>query len=288
MPRNTVIHQKRKEKKRAERKKLGVFAGIGLGVCALLIGLLAWGSHHPSVSISSVEVEGAKVVDVDAVANVVYEELEGNNAFIWNRANMVWYPKDDIIARILKEFPRIKTVSVHRNSTTKITIEIIERAPAYVWCDGSYLEYEQDAALVGETYQPTCYFADREGFIFDSAPVFSGALFVTWFGGVSADNPLGARVREEETFTRALAVMDMMRTLGLSPTQYEFRGDDGYVFFEHGGYIVYPLSVSSEVLHTDLVAVLESLGESMDWEYLDMRFGNKVFFKEKEEGENVE
>ncbi len=284
-----IIRQKRKAKKRAQQKKLGVFAGIGIGALVLIIGLLAWGSHYEGVSISSVTVEGVKVVDADAVASVAYQELKGNNFLIWNRANMLWYPKKDIVADIQEVFPRVKDISVRRTSMTAIAIEITERAPAYVWCEGSYLNRERDAALVGdEKYTPTCYFTDREGFIFDTAPTFSGAAYLTWYGGKGEGSPLGSYIADENVFEHTLSVVEMTRASGLLPVHVEFRDNDGYIFFDDDTYLMYPLDVSLDSFATDIAAVLEKIDENTKWEYLDMRFGNKVFFREKGEGENVE
>jgi hypothetical protein len=287
MHRYTTIHRKRKEKRREEHKKFGVFFSISVACVCGIIGLLAWGSHHNAVSVSSVRVEGVKTIDEESVISMAQQELEGNNFLIWNRANMLWYPKKDIVADIQEAFPRAKDISLRRTSMTAIAVEITERTPTYVWCEGSYIDYEQDAALVGETHQPTCYFADCDGFIFDSAPVFSGAAYRTWYGGEVTHTPLGAYIANSDVFARSVAVMDTLSALGLSPIKHEFRGEDGYVFFEDDTYFMYPLDAELEALGADVRAVLESLEENTDWEYLDMRFGNKVFFREKGE-ENVE
>ncbi len=285
MRRHTLIHRKRKEKRRKEHKKLGVFFGIGvLGMCCI-VGLLAWGSHHEAVSIRSVKVEGVKTIDEESVIDLAQQELEGNNFLMWNRANTLWYPKNDIITRIMETFLRVDTLSVKRENMTAIIIDITERVPVSLWCEDSYIDRERDKALIGEEYTPTCYFVDTEGFIFDEAPLFSGSAFFQWYGGEVEKEAVGTYIAPDEVFENTVAVVERVEEGGLIGVRHEFRGEDGYLFFEDDTYLMYPLDVNPDKVGTDIIAVLESLEENTDWEYLDMRFGNKVFFREKGEAE---
>lgn len=281
MRRHTTIHRKRKEKRRKEHKRLGVFFGIGILCVCSIIGLLAWGSHHNAVSIRSVKVEGMKTIDENSVIGIVEKELEGNNWLIWNRANILWYPENDTITQILEVSPRIENVSIHRDGLTAIVVVVTERVPAYLWCEESYIDRERDRALIGEDYIPTCYFVDSKGFIFDGAPLFSGSTFFVWYGGGMDGEIIGEYIVAGDVFENAVSVVNRVKESGLNPTQHEFREGDGYLFFEDDTYLTYPLDIDPDTLGTDVMAVLKSLEGNTDWEYLDMRFGNKVFFQEK-------
>jgi hypothetical protein len=281
MHRHTAIHRKRKEKRREEHKKFGVFFSISVVCVCGIIGLLAWGSHHNAVSVSSVRVEGVKTIDEESVISMAQQELEGNNFLIWNRANTLWYPKSNIMTRVSETFPRVNTLSVKRENMTTIVISIAERVPTSLWCEDSYINRERNEALVGEEYTPTCYFVDDKGFIFDEAPLFSGSAFFEWYGGETHGEVIGEYIIASEIFERVVLIVEYVKESGLNPVRHEFSGEDGYLFFEDDTYLMYPLDVEPEALGTDVRAVLESLEESTDWEYLDMRFGNKVFFREK-------
>ncbi|MBC8465326.1 MAG: hypothetical protein H8D63_03085 [Parcubacteria group bacterium] len=287
MRRNAFIHKKQKEKKRAQQKKFGVSVGVGVFCTCLIIGLLAWGSHHSAVSIGSVRVEGIKTIDVGGVIEIAKKELNGNNLLVWNRANTLWYPKSDIIARLAETFPRANTISVKREGMTAITINITERVPTSLWCEDSYIDRERDKALTGEEHTPTCYFVDTKGFIFDEAPFFSGSTFFEWYGGGVEGESIGEYIVADEVFNTVSAVVERAREVGLNPMRHEFRGEDGYLFFDDDTYLMYPLVVNPDALGTDIVAVLESLEEDVDWEYLDMRFGNKVFFRDKKDHDDT-
>ena len=164
-----------------------------------------------------------------------------------------------------------------------------------------------------------CYFLDKTGYVFSEAPDFSGYVYFTYYGTLLKSDslrlyrgkqPIGKRFLPPEKFAALNDFVGVVRRLDLYPVMYEKQenGTSLLILEDQGRDVVSgtlrfntrdDLSLVaanlSEIVETgalfrqqgvepDSVETLvasESATGSKDFEYIDLRYGNKVYFKFK-------
>ena len=137
---------------------------------------------------------------------------------------------------------------------------------------------------------------DDTGYVFDEAPYFSGEVYFKFYGlgSIHADNPAGFYF-SEQNFKQLTAFKDVLISMGLKPVIINIlKNGDIELFLARGN-----SSKSGPKIifksDADLLNVAENLQAALATEplmsgfknkyssllYIDLRFGNKVFYKLK-------
>lgn len=270
------------------------FFRVGAILLLILFLLVALGgvSQNDRWKINHIEVSGAQAVNSDAIHDLAQALLSGNYYFTYARENSYLFPRFEIPQKLLAAFPRLKNVRVSRVDDHTIRIEVTERKPFALWCGDVYLR---------EMYETNdCWFTDDTGFIFDRAPVFSEGVYLEIYSeleGKKDESALGAYIPVSR-FTLIHGVHEeVFKNLGNTlRIIIKAAGEYGLVIKESPSYPVlagteirFKDGTNSEKLVKNLLAALEvqflgvePLDEGSAVEkklyYIDMRFGNKIFF----------
>jgi cell division septal protein FtsQ len=244
--------------------------------CVLLLGLIiggiVWISRLPSLSIMTINVVGNSAVDRSDIERTVLQDLEGNYFLVFPKHNKYLYPRKTIEQHLLTTFQRFQSADVKiRQGALEVTV--VERAPSYVWCKGLVSDKNTD-----------CYFLDTTGYIFAPAPVFSGNAYFQFYGlASSTDNPVGEHYLPSADFKNVDKFITSLTTLGVS--SYALKLDStitGTLYLTQGGELRFAQTEDYQTLLDNILTIYRQTdifthGENLD--YIDMRFGNKVFYK---------
>jgi cell division septal protein FtsQ len=245
---------------------------IGLGAL-LLIGLLLtavwYGTRLSFLTISSVTVAGGETIDRMEVEKVTNEVLAGEYAGFIPRRFAWFYPQTEIHDRLL-HIPRLKNPVVVRDGTA-LLVTFEEYYPHALWC--------------AEKDSDDCYFIDNTGYAFTRAPQLKGGAFPRF-------HTIGTEAKERTQMIPAedLAAVEVLReaiTDNLSLPIAYVETDmmrDVFLGVAGGGEIKATLRQSPEETVTNLKSILGA-PEFQDiapgtFQYIDLRFGNKVFVNE--------
>ena len=277
------------------RGKIKVWFLRTLAVLVLLfLFAVAFGgvSQNDRWKIEHIEVVGFQAVSEDDILSLSRSLLVGNYYLTYARENSYLFPRFEIQKKLLETFPRLKYTRMSRVDNHTIRIEVGERKPFALWCGEVYLR---------EMYETNdCWFIDDTGFIFDRAPVFSEGVYLEIYSELinnKNNEILRARVPENRfalayEVERSLAkeLMEILRII-IKP-----GGEYGVVIKSSESY---PMIANAEVRFKDgmspvkivknlLVAIpvqfpatqtLSAKAEEVKTlYYIDMRFGNKIFF----------
>ncbi len=274
------IKEIQKKRQKIFLRKL-LLSCIGLVV---LFFIFTYISGLAKLNISSIEVVGNKITDTELVQNAVREELAGKYFWLIPKTNLFFYPKNKIKAKLAENFKRLDNISLSMKGENILEVSTSERKAEYVWCGEAVPTIESEE---------NCYFMDATGYIFDTAPYFSGDVYFKFYGKVSEnENPAGAYFAQAD-FSTMIALKDMLSDIGVSPVSLYKASDESIK--------VYLDSKSSAVLgpeilikiDADFQKIVENLQSALTTEplltdfkkkyssllYLDLRFGNKVYFK---------
>jgi cell division septal protein FtsQ len=227
----------------------------------------------PQYTIQDIEVSGISTLDEREIQQRVYDALGEDSGFISPR-NLLWYDSEKIRSALESDIFHIARASVSRDDffSTTLRVSIDERAPFAKWC----------------STEERCYAIDETGFIFDPLTASSTQTFAetfTFFGGVtSTSTPLGAYVAPAR-FPSALSIMRTLGQAGYTPVRASIDSDtDVSIVFNTGFTLYASFGAEPPALVRNLKLVLESepLKDNLsNLEYVDLRFGNRVFYKLK-------
>jgi hypothetical protein len=255
---------------------------------AVFVVPLAYISRMEKLNIGGVVVKGNKVIDPEILKDLAQERMSGSYLWIFPRTNLFLYPKNDIKESLTEKYKRIKEITLAVKDKKILEVSIVERIPKYLWC--------------GTTPPPTtstpttCYFLDEDGYIFDLAPYFSGEVYFKFYGDtiLNDGDPTGSYFFGAN-FTKFIAFRDALISMGTKPVAafINEKGDINISLSSLGKAGVSPeillktnadfnhmaenlqTAISTEPLQTDFRKRYSSLL------YIDLRYGNKVYYKFK-------
>ena len=268
----THLRRSRVAQRRAKMRALRVL--LGVVVLVALLGAASWLSFLDTFAVQTITVEGNHVVRTRAIQARMMHATANATWGLFSRQNVLLYPRTELEDILAFSFPRIDTVSISRHPMRRsVSVRVVEREPYAQWCRTR--EHTRE-----------CYSVDTEGYVFEKVATTTADMIV-FEGGLDATRALRARVAPQY-FAQAVRFIDTLRTIGLSVATFVFEGADGRVVFRDG----WELRVA---LDKDMAAVAHNLAVVLDEynlrnrlnsvRYIDMRFGERVYYTLKGEGE---
>jgi CHASE3 domain sensor protein len=275
------LQEFKKRKRKVIRNRIIFFAIIFL---ILFVGL-AFLSHWKKINIEKIEIKGNRVVETQKIESAVNKVISGKYLWIFPKRNSLIYPTKKIKNKLSQEFKRLKdiTIEVDPNELQILNITVSEYKAKYLWCGNTIPE---------NFTSQQCYFLDSDGYIFDEAPYFSGEVYFKFYGNINSENPIGSNF-SNTYFTKIISLKEAIEKMNLKPTTFYLEdADEGSIYLSsnfqapNAPKIMFKLdsdypklienlqsAITTEPLQTKIKTDLTSLL------YVDLRFGNKVYFK---------
>lgn len=266
--RTTLVSEKLVRQKKRRRN---IFLSIFFGSLAIFLAILFFVFRAPFLHIKEVNVEGNEIIDAESIKVLVEGVLSQNYVYIIPKKNRLVYPKNVIEQKIRKEIGRVENIDLNVDGHT-LKIKIGERGSYALWC-----REESD-----------CYFIDKFGLIFSKSPVFSRGIYKIFSGVITDEDPLHKQFLEPEMISEIDKITDFLESQGWQTTNVVVTTVRDVLLIQEGGpRIKIDITKPSE----ETLKILKTLLDSNEFkkmasnikqiDYIDMRFGSKVFFKPK-------
>ena len=188
-------------------------------------------------------------------------------------------------------------LSIKTNKTLEVSVT--ERKALYTWCGAT-------PPTVANASNQKCYFVDENGYIFDVAPYFSGEIYFKFYGPLAqtglpdtltqneADMDPSGFYFSKQYFKQLASFKDILVGLGLKPVSLYVTGNgDAQVFLSSGTSLADGPKIMLRLIADNFQSVAENLETALTTEplqsefankysslqYIDLRFGNKVYYK---------
>jgi hypothetical protein len=250
---------------------------LAIGGVLLILTAIWYGTRLQALTLSEVKVYGGQTISHERVSRVASRQLEGEYIGFIPRAFAWLYPQQEI-ADELAIIERIHSIEVDRTNGSTLHITFQEYVPAALWCK-TLLAIE-------------CVFIDKSGFAYGTSPNLAGGSLLR-FIHTSKTPEVDARLTSAEDFGLLNELTDMLLKNGWFVSHIEIDKErDAFLHIVDGGEFKVTLTQDPQVTVNNLNVVLTS-DEFTDiqpggFQYIDLRFGNKVFVNETPVEELVE
>jgi len=304
---------------RRAREKARYRIAFYLCALALFFGAILFLATRSVFSIKEVAVSGASEELRGAIAELARAELAGAYFSLIPKENAFAYPKRDIQEKILKQFPRVEFVRARLSSPAQLLsgehalglrIMVRERAGVALWCvaEPRVAPSSEDTPSVladsdtSRTPLPAseggtplvrgdredCLRIDASGVAFESAPQSASGEYriIKEDGGSASLPPLGTRALEENRLAALLSFLRSLEALSLTPRRLTLLSGGSVAAEIAGGVKILAREGTDFLKQTDnlqgLLAekdLVPRSGSNLRVDYIDLRHGNKLYFK---------
>jgi len=259
-----VLLSRKKRRKKMFRRVLFIFLAVFILLVAAFVGVF----RIEKFKIKNIIVSGNHVLETGEIENQIKSVMAAKTFGIIPRDRIFSFSAAKAESALESRFGRLNFVEVKKRMPADIEVTVSEREPFVLLC----LEGSKD-----------CFFTDETGFIFEEAPFFSSGVFIKFFDRRFERPGLGRFLISRESMERVFSFLDKVDSF-FSPEDVYLNGGGVYEFQTADGFrLILDESDDWNLSFSNLETFLSGykVGEYPDFDYIDLRFGNKVFYKIK-------
>ncbi len=254
-----------------KRKRFLIVTGLGFVILVSFVFALSALSGCDFMKIKNVNILGVQEIKENDLKEIVWKDLDTKYLWLFSKDNIFIYPRKKIIGDVLKDFPKIRSASVDLDFPDSVNLKIDERMPYALWC--------------GDATSTDCYFVDEEGYIFGTADDYSNDKFFRYYKNLGADIFIRQSIFDLKKFEDLDSFVVFLTGLEISPYKMVYKDDRNCeIYFGEGTKIIFDSTMDMKdiinnfqsILNMDEFSDVENLKKL---EYVDLRFGNKIFYK---------
>ncbi len=268
-PQNFVYTRVKKRKKRIILTILYILLGV-----VFAFGLLYFLFFSEYFNIKNISFSGEKTIKEYDLKNT-YFEYTGQKKYIFlNQKNILALSSSDLSEALKKSFRRIKNVKIEKNIPNSIDIFIEEYEPVGISC--------RDFNSAGLD----CFYFDKDGIIFDTAPLIIGEMFLSVYdNNLNIENFPNAKYKKDLIDFVLRFKKEILKNSDMSVKYFSFKDqfDDIEVYLKSGFKIFLTKDQNPEKQVYDVMRVIkEEIKENFkDLDYIDLRIKNRAYYKLK-------
>ncbi len=227
--------------------------------------------------IRNIEIAGNDSTSKDELSKIIIDNLKGNYLLLFPKSNALIYPKNKILNDITSSIPRIENINISLQNPTSIKVSVVERKPVGLYCK------ELKAT------EENCFFLDDKSYIFANSPTFSDDVYFVYLIEPAFENPIGETYLPVNEFIKLPLFIKSLNSLNLFPRALVTTSKEYYFELTGGGKIIINRADDLIMIKNNLESFLTDQEEARNpnfienISYIDLRFGNKVFYKLKGE-----
>lgn len=270
---------RREEYNKKKRNQFLIRAGAVLLFIIIIFFSLVIVSRLKRFRIYNVEFVGGLLVPAEGIKVETKNFLEGNFYWFFPKNNIALYAHDKLENFLKEKFKRIDTISISSINNQTIRVTITERGLYALWCEGEPQSGNEEK----------CYFMDNNGVIFSESPTFSGDAYFKYYGFIPSNkNPIGITYIDSiDRFHDLSSFVERVKTTSIRPVYLIAKENKQFdLILSNGGHIYLDDTISFSKTADNLDALLQTLSSAttsrdLNIDYIDLRFGNKLFYKLK-------
>lgn len=260
------IPRERPRRRRFSISIKSIFAVVGAVVFSAVIVGAIYVLRLPQLQIKEIRFSGLEALVEKELTDAIWKKLEGEYVFFIPRRSIILAGGNALGGELQSVFPRIKNVSLRKVFPRTLEISVEERKIFGILCG-----------------QSQCAYIDISGFAYETAPNSTGSLILKIQSDVD-EITVGSQAVEPVLMERFGLLGEELKKIGLEVIGYEISQKnprDIRAKTSEGFEIIFNRDDDFQSIFRVLKSVLdeEIRDKRSKIEYIDLRFGNKVFYK---------
>jgi hypothetical protein len=269
-----VILPESKLRARRRRRRFTALGLFGVFVVALFIGVV-YASRASFLQIRQISVSGTSALDPQQIVALAQQEVSGNYLHLFPKTNILLYPQSQIRIDLLAAYPSIEGVEVRASSFHSIAIAVTEREPAALWCGAD------------TTASSSCLLMDSNGLAYGNGLTPPSSVYEKYYGALGSGQ-LPRQYLDPATFQSLSALVDALAKRqtpdAVASVSVDANGD-AYLTFASGFVLIFASGDDGGDVYDRFGLALQTdpftTHPLSDFAYLDLRFGDHLYYKLK-------
>src|SRR3989344_3627890 len=265
-----------------KREKRITYGALIFSFCIALFSVLAYTANKQDLLIQTVSVEGNSLAPTSELIKKANEELSGAYVWFFPKRNQLLVRTGFLASELERSFPEIESLEVQRSVfNPELSIFVRERTPYAIWCGTGIADRGKGSP---------CYFMDKQGLLFTEAPDYSSDVYLKFLSESSASTTPGNFLFPSERFLELSFFLTSLDSEGISvrsvSVEREGQIEDFILSLAEGAKLYVSGEKSLEETLENIRAFFKDpqiASTSPDFleqvEYVDFRFGNKVYYR---------
>lgn len=273
-----ILYTPREERFRRKRRTRRLPVFIGLFLIAAAAGTAVYLLRLPYWQVKRIEVIGNQTISAEELRLAAQESLRGAKFFIIPQNAIFALEPEKLASALASGFPRIAEIKIDKVFPDSLTLTLREREFFGIYCN------DLNAATSTFAGEPACAYLDQSGFAYERAPQVSGFLIIK----VSTDRgviQIPSHLIEPEIMERMRKIADAfaansgMAIVGYNlfskvPSEIRAVTREGFeIWLKSDDDFEKAALIFKKVLEGEIKEQRPLL------KYVDLRLGNKVFYK---------
>lgn len=260
--------------KRKRRQKNFRIILIGTFLITIFAGSCFW-LNHPFFNISAHKISPTEFANSEIITEKVEQILSEKVFFLLSSKNIFLIPKTKIREVIIQSDYAVKDVSLKVSNFDLLEINISEHSVVAKWCGPDFQKEISE-----------CYLLNEEGQIFTQEKVLDKKKTLKFFSQFEEQNILGYQYLSEEIFGNVINFSKYLPEFNIHVKHIEIENNETFLIKSiEGPVLMIGYQNSAEETLNNLKTVIETeeinQAQFANLEYIDLRFGNKVYYKIK-------
>lgn len=267
MPKD-LLYSSRKLRRKRFFRNIFFFLAFLVGGVALVAAFFSLSFFR----VRTIVFTGNRILPTTELEQEAARELASRYFFIIPGDNLIVLRPEKLIAALSNAFPRIEYAKAVKKYPNTLTLTLKERDNRTVWCK--------------DAQELRCMFVGQDGVLFEEAPIFEGRLLLKIVDErTQNDYHLGASALPFDTMRAIESFRDLLARRILAQLYVVRIKNGGAIEMEvsEGWYAIVNADLNPDEAVENLVIVFaKNLKDQREkLEYIDLRFGNKLYYKLK-------
>lgn len=284
-----------RDKKRRQKRIKNILI---ISAVIFILSLVIYLTNASFLQIQQINVDEVQYSNRQDIELKIKEQLEGRFMGIFSLSNAIVFSRARISREIKNNFPSIKKVDVDLKGFSTIRVELEEYVSFALWCDipvtpAQTLIHDEEGnektsvipQVVNSFNNANCFYMNEDGIIFAPAKYDSNTDIIKTFGKIASD-PLRQSYSDKKTFKNLIEFSKLLRRLNIISDEIWTTNGEVYAFVTKENVKIYidsKTDVTNLFDNLDTVIKRDAINQAqfLNIDYIDLRFGNRVFYKLK-------
>lgn len=296
MQSNPFQSQKFREKKK-KQKKIKQILIISISLVCLIF--LIYITNASFLRVQRIVVNDVQYSNRNDIELAIKNQIDSRYFGLFAKSNIFILPRNKIYREIKNNYPSIKSIDLDITGLTEISVELGEYTANAIWCDvpvtpvilSTPTETEGEKVsssmpqVVSNFSSANCFFLNDSGVVFAKTDYDNNSDVVKTFGFITSD-PIRKNYADKDTFLNLVEFTKLLRRLNIVADQVWTTDGEIYAVVTTDKVKIY-IDGESNILeifdNLETVIKRDAINQAQfgNIDYIDLRFGNRVFYKLK-------